>query len=379
MVCGLLLAAASMVGAESLRVDALRLTPEAAWRRGDPAREREDGAYLLEWPAVVGARDIALQVAIPPGSTPLRTDAQAFYVNLRKKWASQYGKQAEIGQIEIGGMPWLACRRRAGDGEATVFLLAGAHGGRAYSVLAFAAPRATGLPKPVYDLLATADFGEAPPRGFARRGIAEQPGREVLASMLSADAKRPGPDGMLTGYGLRYVPPGGFGAEPALRLEWFLEGFAWRDQGGREERKPFAHQGYLEARAGPHSLYLAAASDIAVDVEAGLLDLCAPSSELDAALAQLANGKREALEGLLRERPSSCPPAMALPSRFLRVPAGRAMTESLDLPATPPGTTNAGLDRLRVAFLRPRLAAAEGALGQNLLHGAGLYFIYVRE
>ncbi len=376
MLCGLLLTLVSAPCAQTLRVDAMSLIPDATWRRGDPAREREDAAYLLEWPAVEGANGIALHVAIPQRATPLRTDAEAFYANLRKKWAYQYGKQAEIGQIGIAGVHWLVCRRRAGDGETILFMLAGAHAGRAYSVLAFAAPHATGLPKPVHDLLATVDFGEAARTWSARRVIAEQPGREALAAILSSDAKRSGPDSVLTGYGLRYAPPEGLGAEPALRLEWFLDGYSWRERGARAEREPFARQGYLEARASAGGLHLVAASDTAVDVEAGLLDLCAPASELDAALAQLANGKRDALERLLRERPPSCPALTAAPSRFLRVTPGQPLVERLTFPGEQAAATPIGSDRLRLVFLRPRLVSSEVVLGQGLLHGAGLYFVY---
>lgn len=375
MWCGLLLAIASVAGAEVLRVDAMRLAPEAAWRRGDPAREREDGAYLLEWP--VAANGFAPQVAIPLHSTPLRSDAETFYANLRKKWAHQYGPRAEIGRIEIAGAHWLACRRRASDGETVVFLLAGARAGRAYSVLAFAAPHASGLPKPVYDLLATADFGEVARRWSARRVIAERPDRAALASMLDIDMQRIGQDGMLTGYGLRYTRPEG--AEPALRLEWFLDGFTWRQRVGRDEREPFALKGALEARATAGALRLAAASDAAVDVEVGLLDLCAPKDAIEAALAQLADGHREALERLLRERPPSCPALAATPPRFLRVVPGQPLEETLAFPTGQTVADTAGLDSLRVLFLRPRLAPPEGLPGQHLLHAAGLYFIYAQE
>jgi hypothetical protein len=157
---GMLLLAAQVALAEALRVDAMVLSPDAAWRRGDAAREREEGVYLLEWPI---ARGIALQVAVPRRATPLKADAEAFYANLRRQWAVLYGKGAEIAEIEIGPVHWLACRRQAADGDAIVFQFASVHERLAYSLLVFAPPQAAGLPKPVYDLLAGADFA-APAR-----------------------------------------------------------------------------------------------------------------------------------------------------------------------------------------------------------------------
>lgn len=387
MLCGLLLSIAPAVAAEPLRVDAMSLVPDASWRRDDPAREKEDAAYLLEWPAVEGARGVALQVAIPLRATPLKVDAEVFYANLRKKWTQQYGKRAEIGQVEIAGRHWLACRRSAGDGDAVVFQLATAHAGRAYSVLAFAGVGVQGLPKPVHDLLAAADFGEVARPWVFRRAIVAQPGPAALEALVAADVERLGHDGMLTGYGIQYVsPPEMAGAGPGLRLNWFLEGFRWRNRGGRDERLPLDRRGHLEAWVGASTTAptliarFAGETNTAVEAEVGLHDLCAPAADLDAALTQLAAGVDAPLDALVRARPPACPPApTGIPPRFPRARPGQPMVETLEFPVVSTPVAGAGLSQLRVLYARPRLAGSEAEPGQRLLRGTGLYFVFAQD
>lgn len=386
LLCGMLLAFAWTARAERLRVDAMSLAPEAAWQRGDAAREREDDVHLLEWPAARGAPEIAVQLAIPRRATPLKTDAEAFYANLRQKWALQYGKRAEIGLIEIGGARWLVCRRPAGGGDAIVFQIVRVHDGRVYSALAFTAPQVTGLPKPVYDLLAAADFGE-PPRSWAlRRVIAAHPGREALEALMLSDAEQLGRNGMLTGYGIDYLPlPELPDAGSGRRLSWFLEGFKWRRPVGSDERLPLSRRGSLEARAVAGatlavSLRLASASNATVEAEVGLLELCAAGAELELALEALARGERAPLERLARARPPGCPSAPTLlPPRVLRATPGQPVAQTLTFTALPARPLTAGLEQLRLVFARPRLAGGEDELGQSLLRGLGLYFVHALE
>lgn len=387
MLCGLLLSITHAAVAESLRVDAMSLVPDARWRRGDPTREKEDAAYLLEWPVAEGARGVALQVAIPLRATPLMTGAEDFYANLYKKWTQQYGKRAEIGQIEIAGVRWLACRRPANSGDASVFHLVTAHAGRAYSVLAFAGAEVKGLPKPAYDLLAAADFGVAARPWVFHRVVAAQPAQAALETLVAADAERLGHDGMLTGYGIQYVAlPELAGAGQGLRLNWFLEGFRWRNRGGRDERLPLDRRGYLDAWVAANAaaptltVRFAGAANTAVEAEVGLLDLCAPAADVDAALARLAAGVDAPLEALVRARPQACPPAPAgIPPRFPRARPGQSVVETLEFPVAPTPAAAAGLSQLRVLYARPRLAGSEAEAGQRLLRGTGLYFVFTRE
>lgn len=385
--CGMLLLAFPGAWAQALRVDAMRLSPDASWQRGDAAREKEDGVYLLEWPTNQG---VALQVALPHQSTPLKTDAEVFAAHLRKIWAAQYGKRAEIGEIEIAGVRWLACRRPTGEGDAVAFHLATVYEGRAYSLLALAPPRAVGLPRPVYDLLAGAGFGREPLRWAASRVMAAQPGREALEALVHGDAERLGQDGMLTGYGVEYrqlAETTDVQAGPGSRLAWFMEGFRWHRREGRDERLPISLRGQLEARVPARaagglalSLNVAAESISGVVVEVGLLDLCAPAAELDAALSRLQRGARAALDRLARDRPADCPALPeAVPSVVLPGRPGKTVVETLAFPMPPSPPLAAGLARLRIIAVRPRLAAGEDELGQGLLHRLGLYFVYAPE
>jgi hypothetical protein len=385
MLCAMLLSAPQGAWSEVLRVDAMRLSPDAPWRRGDVAREEEDGIFLLEWPI---PRGVALQVALPRRATPLKADAETFRANLRRKWAAQYGRAAQVREMEIGGVNWLVCRRPGSDGDAIVFHLATVHDGRAYSLVAFAAPQAAGLPKPVYELLAAADFGPETRHWFATRVVSGRPGREALAALLVADAARLGENGMLTGLGvdsteLSDLVDGGRGR----RLSWLIEGFRWRPGAGRDEREPLHLSGQLEARVPARaagalavSLHLAAGSAAGAEVEVTLLDLCAPPAELDDTLAGLERGAHAALERLARERPTSCTAMPGTPAaRTLRAQPGRVVSEILEFPLPPAPPPAAGLAMARVLALRPRLVGGADALGQSLLHQSGLYFVYTAE
>lgn len=380
MLCGLLLMATQGGLADTLSVDAMRLAPNAAWQRGDPARA--EGVYLLLWPTPQGG---ALQVAIPDAATPLKTDAEAFQANLRKKWMAQYGERAEIGEIEIGGRHWLACRHPAATGDATVFQLASVYEGRAYSLIAFAPAQASGLPKPVYDLLAATEFGA---RGWVlSRVVTAQPGQKALEALLHADAQRLGQEGMLTGYGVEYTPLGGSSeaAGSGQRLAWFMEGFRWRNSPGLDEHLPLGLRGHLEARAPDRSaltlaVHLATESDAAAEAEVAVLDLCAPIAALDAALDQLQRGARVPLERLLRERTAACPDMPpAMPARILQALPGHDVVETLAFPAEPRPLLAPGLGRLRLISLQPRVPGGEDELGQGLLRHLGLYFVYAPE
>lgn len=388
LLCGMLLSWMPYAQAAPLRVDALRLSPDAVWQRGDPGLEREDGVYLLDWPVDKSTREIALQVAIPRQSTPLKSDPAAFQANLKKKWASLYGKRAEIGEIEIAGVRWLACRRPSGDGEAVVFQLVAAHEGRAYSLLAFTARQAIGLPAPVHDLLARAVFG-APARGWAvHHVIAAQPAGEALAALVQTDVERLGRDGMLTGYGVDSARlPDEDAAGRGQGLGWFLEGFMWRKPSGRDERVPVDQRGRIEARVPGRvadrlsvSLNLVTEAGKDVEVEVGVLDLCAPPAELDDALARLQRGARVPLERLLRGRPAACAPTPSLPPPVvMSVPPGLPVRDTLSFPSGNVPVSVAGLANRRVIYVKPRLAAGDGEVGEGLLRRLGLYFVYAPE
>lgn len=384
LLCGMLLLSVQAALAEALRIDALHLSPDAGWRRGDPAQEKEDGVYLLEWPALQG---VALQVALPRESTPLKADAAAFHANLRKKWGAQYGRGAEIGGLDIAGVRWLVCRRPANDGGAIVFQLASVHEGRAYSLLAFASPQAAGLPKPIYDLLAGVDFGPQARHWISTRVVAAQPGREALEALVQADVERLGENGMLTGHGFDYLRLPDTATHAGRGLAWFMEGFKWRRAAGRDERLPLSLRGHLEARVPARvegalaavsiALQVTAESSTGVEADVSLLDLCAPAAELDSALARLEQGARAPLERLARERPASCPalPVAAQPKGLL-AQLGQGVAQTLEFSFPPALPLAAGLSRVQIVAVRPRLVGNEDALGQNLLRQLGLYFVY---
>jgi hypothetical protein len=389
----MLLLATQWAAAEMLRVDALRLEADAPWRRGDAAQEKEEGVFLLEWPLATQSPGAALQVALPRRATVLKADAAAFRENLRKKWTQQFGKGAEIREFDIGAQSWLVCRRATAAGDAIVFQLATVYGGRAYSLVAFASPLATGLPEPVYDLVKAVNFVSDARQWVATAVITPQPGREALQVLMQADVERLGANGLLTGYGVDYGEPP-VTAVPrrpsrtrGAQLDWFIEGYNWHPGVLGDARQPFKLHGHLEASLPARaagtlavSLRLAAESAAAAQVEIQLLDVCAPGAEIDAALARLARGAHVPLERLLRERPAACSAAVeAVPGRVALTRPSQEVTETLvfSLPdAQPPA---AGLSRVCIVALRPRLAGGAEDPGQALLRPLGLYFVYAPE
>jgi hypothetical protein len=378
LLCGMLLWLGQS-WAETLRVEALYLTPEAAWQRGDSSQEREEGVYMLEWPHENG---LALQAALLRQATLIRGKPEDFLANLGKKWAARYGRQAHIVDIEVGDRRWLSCRRPAREGDAMVFQLATVHAGRAYSLVAFAPPGTAGLPRPVHDLLAAVKFGQQSGDWVASRVVTAQPGQEALESLVQGDAGRIGQDGLLTGYGIEYLPLPTV-AGPRRRLDWFLDGFRWSPGTRRGEKQPIALSGHLDLTAparisGALNLNLVVASSQAAVVEIRVLDLCAPSADVDHALTLLGRGAREPLDRLARERSADCPAAAGEASpRVLTVPAGKPLSETLVLPVLPAQAVAAGLSRIKLIAVQARYG--EGALGASLLGQTGMYFAYVPE
>lgn len=378
LLCGMLLWGAQSWG-EILRVDAMSVRPEATWQRGDPVREQEDGVYMLEWRQEQG---VALQVALLRQSTSLRTKPEAFLDNLAKKWAAQYGKRAQIADIQVGSRPWLSCRRPAADGSAIVFQLVTLHEGRVYSMVAFASPLAVGLPEPVHALLEGVSFGPESGVWVARPGVAAQPGKEALEALMQDDADRIGRDGLLTGYGIEYSPlPETVGS--GWRQSWFLDGFRWLPGARHGQKQPISLSGHLQSKApariaGALNLSISADSSQNVAVEIRLLDLCAPAAHVDHALAVLARGARGPLDRLVRERAPGCPPAPEEASpRMLVIQAGLPVSEIQVLPVLPARAPGAGLTRVKLIAVQARFR--EGEVGEALLRQTGVYFPYVAE
>ncbi len=379
LLCGLLLWLPGLTGAETLRVESLFLTPETAWQRGDPAREQEDSVYMLEWPHAQG---VALQVALLRQTTPIRGKPEDFLANLEKKWVARYGRQVPIVDIEVGDRHWLSCRRPARAGDAIVFQLVTVHAGRAYSLIAFAAPQVEGLPKPVYDLLAEVNFGSHSDAWTASRVVTAQPGQEALEALLQGDAERLGQDGLLTGYGIEYRPlPTATGSRQ--RLDWFLDGFRWSPGSRRGQKQPISLSGHLDVLApariaGALNLQLALETTQAASVEVRVLDLCAATADVHQALDLLARGARGPLERLTRERSPDCPAAPSeVAPRVLAVPAGKSLSETLVLPVLPARSVAAGLTRIKLIAVQARYR--DGALGEALLGRTGVYFAYAPE
>lgn len=380
---------AAGLGAAELRVADMWLAPDAAWQRGAAEQERADDAFLLEQP---GAASPALQVLVPRQAARLKgagTDAereQAFYRKLTRSWQAQYGRAAAIGWTEAGGRRWLTCRRPGRDAGVRVFHLATVHQERAYSLLVFASDAQEHLPAAVHALAAQARFGPPPlpppPRWALARTYRAQPDGATMDALVQGDAQRLAGAGMLTGYGLEY----GLEANNSS-LDWFLEGFRWQGSDARAGRRPFILRGHLQATP---PATLRAPAELALGLEQGegmegggellaqvrVWRLCAPDSELEAALAPLDQGERAGLERIALEPRADCPATPARLAGELRAGSGQRREQSvaLEAPASAVGTASAEPALLVEVALLP---AQDGEhLGDALLRRAGLFFLY---
>jgi hypothetical protein len=362
------LCAVSAAWGETFQVDAMKVLPDVAWQRGEAEREENESLYLLRWPG-----EQAMEVAIARRATVLKNDAESFLYHLGKIWSAQYGRHAEIDEVKLNDRKWLVCRRPSADKHTRVFQFATVHEGRAYSLVAFV-PRATkGLPKPIYELVRSTEFQAS--RWRVERTVTLQPGREALAALAELDAERLGKAGLMTGYGADYRGDS---------LDWFIEGFAWRE--GTKERLPFESRGHVQAvmparasdRLAP-SFSLSAGGLAGVAVETRLFDLCAPPAALDDALSRLERGARAPLEKLQRERPETCPPAPAAAApQVLQVPPGQTSAATFEFALPPVWPSVAGMQRAQIVMLKLRPAADSG-FGENLVQALGLYVVYRPE
>jgi hypothetical protein len=372
------------VHAEPLSVLDLRLHPGSEWQRGMPQREEEDGALQLSMPADGGA---ALQVLVPLDPPLIKSEAQDFYRHLQRKWAAQYGKEAAVDWIHVGGVGqegrrWLACRRPSRSGEGVVFHLATVHEGRAYSLLAFAPTGTESLPPAVHALVTGAGF-HAMPRPWRRTlSLPVVPQDHVLEALAQVESDALGNRGMLTGYGVKGTASARQdGAAPAtshaLQLGWFLDGFRWAALDGRDERQPFEVRGHLSAEAGPDleggvlrvELKVAAANDT-VKAQVSRHAYCGPQATWDEALSALARGARGPLVRLALNH--GCPGAGVGGGdgvlTTLEAGPGQTATQTMALKPPPEGATHLWME------VRPLPAA--GATGEVLLDRTGLYFVF---
>jgi hypothetical protein len=388
--------------AETVRVDALRLDPEAGWQRGAAAEEKEYGSVLLEW----SAADPPLEVALPHRASKLKTAPEVFFEQLRARWQLLHGREAAITWLEVGDRRWLVCAYPSRDSKGRSFHLVTLHDGKAYGVLATTSVAATSVtttsvtttspPQPVLDLIAGARFGElaqpaasmtAASTGWKKlRLLVVRPERETLDAWARDEAARLGDRGMLTGYGVE-------APKDDAELSWFLEGFRWR---GTRDHADFELRGHLlldaparwDAAMRLEARLESPSSDgPTLEAQTRVLDVCAPRDLLEDALKALEQGDAAPLDRLAGDRPSPCPAAPPFaPIYTLIAEPGHASTGTFSLdpaPALEPeklsALRRAGLSWHRIVGMRPGLAGDPQAFGQGLVRHLGMFFVYGPE
>jgi hypothetical protein len=238
--------------ADGLCFESLCLPHAAPWQRGLAEREQADDVYLLDLPADQATDQAApSQVVLPRRAPVIKGDADGYFDKLTRYWRASYGGAVLIDWLEIGGVRWRYVRRPAREDGRGVFHLSTVFQGRAYSLLVFVPGTATTLPEAAMNLVAGIRFGPPPagaessvpppaPRWVRARTYRFNLASEALEAVATADAERPGREGMLTGYGLDYGES---------HVAWFLEGFEWHTVAGRATRLPWITRGRLEVEA----------------------------------------------------------------------------------------------------------------------------------
>jgi len=291
----------------------------------------------------------------------------------------------------------LACRRPSQDKGVSAFHLSTVFAGSAYSVLVFAPSTEQALPKAALDLLADMRFaGDAAPdmtkthlpepdpaksRWVKTRTIYPQANADVLEALVQDDLARLGGDGMVTGYGLEFIDSG---------VAWFIEGYQWKPLDARVTRVPWQQGGRLEVQAAaeaavwPVTLTL---KDNEADVRASLrvIELCAPSQSVAAALDQLQRGARQPLQRLVLEPAAGCPAGLPDSAAASLVQGESGKTVQTDVVVSLPSALGvaehatlraAGLTRLGLVEIALAAGPRRTGFGDRLLDRARWYVVF---
>lgn len=355
--------------AEGVRVEQLQIELSDGWRYAPAVETGADDVWALE---LAGSAGAVLQTLVLRQAPQLKADAPAFYENLTRKWASQYGQKVAIGWTEAEGVRWRTCRRPSAERSATVFQLTTVHQGRAYSLLAFTPADVETLPKPVYELLRKARFGSPPSTWLRARDYRLQPYGEALDDLVQPDAERLAQAGMLNGYGLEFSDAG---------FSWFLEGFQWRGTGrSHKDRLTVMMRGQLEMQA-PASLDVPVTSRLSlVEGSVGTLtarlrlrDLCVQPQPMRTALSHLETGNPAPLDALMAASPCKTTGAETAWSIRAGEASRRVLNASLgDNPDVPPG-----LVHVRLLEATVKAGPGKDAMGAALLERLAMVSVYL--
>ncbi len=386
--CMLWACAAAPAASAPLCVHALCLPVDAAWRRGGAEQESADDAFILERAA---EPENPLQVVVLRAAPVVRGDADAYYDRVTRFWRANYGKAVLVTWQEAGGARWRALRRPAQEQGMGVFQLVTVHDGRAYSLLVFVPGDVTTLPAPVRQLLDGIRFaaGEqkptqatqapststrAPPERWLRaQTYRVQPAAEELEPRTMAEVRRLG-DGMLTGHGLRHAESG---------VEWFMDGFVWRDASENSARSAWEVRGALRVEA-PAEWNVSAPWTVRLSLPEGQEPvsarlstrvLCGRRDALRAALERLGRGESTAVQGLA----SDCAAvAVPLSPTVLRGEPGKTASATWQLPVPVRKRESVRDAEASVALVEVLLETEAGRRlpGQALIGGVRLYFAY---
>ena len=381
-----------------VRVESLSLPYASPWQRAAPEQESEALQLLLP--------QAGLQFAVLRHTLVLTTDAETYYARLSRNWRSFYGRDVRIGWIEAGASKWQYCQRPAQAGNGVAWQFSSVFGGRAYSIMLFAAgPEATGapeIPTQAAELLAGVHWEDmaaeastpspAKPYWIKSRTLFPQANSDVLAALVQDDQDRLGSDGLLTGYGLDFSPS----SNPS-GTRWFIEGYVWKTLNARVERVALKAAGKLEFEAS------AAVDDVArlvvrlsqIDQEADLgvrlrsWPLCAPAAQLDETLQQIQLGARLPLQRLARAPAAGCPDVATASNsttdwRYVLLGESEKTVQAevaVNLPAAlsarqQAALSQAGLSRLVLVEIAPYARPSRIGFGDQLIERARGYLVF---
>lgn len=367
--------------ATEVRVQALRLLPDAAWQRATPEQEAADDAIGLSWPVAGG---VGVQVLVPRSAARVGLEAARFQRNFERLCRHRHGRAAAAGWLRPAARDWLVCRRPAAGGDGVLFHLVTLHAGHAYSVLVLAPAGTQVLPKVAHELLAGSEFvapdtpmhaaaplpARAPQWRLAHTWVLAPRG-EALAALARAEGEALGETGLLTTYTVQ--PRAAEASAPALG--WSLDGLRWAAGGDRDRRAAFASRGHLAASAPaewPGELRVrfevqAAEHAVALHVSSGAY--CGPPAAWQEAVAALEQGAGARFMRLAASHACAGPS----PQGQWQARGGDSLSPVLALPATPPAA------EARARWLALRVQASPGAVGEALLEQLGLVLVYLPQ
>lgn len=326
--------------ANPLRLGALNLPVPADWQRADVLEEQDLDSVILR----SGVNDQVMEMFLPVQRIRLKTDREAFLLQLEKGWRKRYGDKLVLNWIEAGGETWRMCRRPSRIGKGQIFQLVTVHESEAYQLIVAVPDGVDQLPDTVREMLEGAywDGKKAPlvdaavkvenpipaetidvpahlhqaaveimPSQNLRllRKVLALPGSRAWGPLAKEESGRLARSGLITGLGL---------TPESVGVRGFLEGYQWLehvDEVEEPQKQAFRREWRvqwssvpkywetrdaleLEVTVNAHTSGSLSESDVIVSME--MHPICAPRKDVVLWLNELEQAGPARMNGLAR-------------------------------------------------------------------------------